>query len=71
MPSALSLWLLTGDVAKALDLSAENVRRLHRIGRLRAAMTANGTRIFERAEVERLKAERAASQQRQSPRTCK
>ena len=50
--------LTTTDVARVLNLSPEMVRFLERTGRLLARKTAGGVRIFERAEVERVLAER-------------
>jgi len=49
--------LLSGpDVAKTLGLSEQTVSRLARQGRIRAAITtSSGWRLFENAELERLK----------------
>ena len=52
--------LLTGDVARCLDVSAETVRFWHRVGMLPALKTARGVRLFDRRDVERLAGERAA-----------
>jgi DNA-binding transcriptional MerR regulator len=52
--------LLTGDVARLLDVSAETVRFWHRIGRLSALQTERGVRLFHRCDVERLAREREA-----------
>ena len=57
-----ALWLLTGDVARILDVSAETVRFWERIGRLPALKTERGIRIFNRDDVERLAHERQATE---------
>jgi excisionase family DNA binding protein len=46
--------LLTADAAKLLDLTPDAVRRLERRGELHAQRTEGGTRLFDRADVERL-----------------
>lgn len=50
--------LLTSDAARILNISADAVRRLERLGQLTAMRTAGGTRLFDRTEVERLARER-------------
>jgi excisionase family DNA binding protein len=52
--------LLTSEVARILDVSAETVRLWERQGRLRAAKTSGGVRLFDRRDVEQLARERAA-----------
>ena len=48
------------DAARILGLSSDMVRLLAREGRLKAAVqTVRGVRLFRRADVERLAAERA------------
>ena len=49
----------TGDVAKALNMSDDNVRILERKGILTAQRTTSGNRLFDSDEVKRVKAERA------------
>jgi excisionase family DNA binding protein len=49
---------LTGDVAKILGCSPSRVAQLARTGRLRHLSTPGGVRLFRRADVARLKAER-------------
>lgn len=58
MDGATDLWLLTGDVARILEVSAETVRHLNRIGRLPALKTERGVRLFDRRDVERVARER-------------
>ena len=50
--------LQTKDVGKLLDVTPGRVRQLETEGVLRAEKTASGTRIFDKAEVERVKKER-------------
>jgi len=50
----------TLQVARYLNCSAENVRRLERKGDLRATRTETGTRIFRPEQVERYAREREA-----------
>ncbi len=52
--------LLTGDVARLLDVSPETVRFWERTGSLTATKTQRGTRIFKYQDVMRLAAEREA-----------
>jgi excisionase family DNA binding protein len=58
--------LLTSEVARILDVSAETVRLWERNGRLRAQKTEKGVRLFDRADVvalaERLAREREGQQ---------
>ena len=51
--------LMTSDVSRQLLVSGQRVIQLNREGKLPAIRTANGTRLFRRSDVERLKAERA------------
>lgn len=58
--------ITTSESARILDCGTENVRRLARAGHLQIAATVgHGQRLFERAEVERLAAQRS----RRSPMT--
>ena len=45
--------LLTRDVARLLDVSAERVRQLAREGRLESIRTSDGTRLYDRASIEK------------------
>lgn len=51
-------FLMTSDVARELKVSAQRVIQLDHEGKLRAIRAANGTRLFRREDIERLKAER-------------
>jgi len=51
--------MLTGAVARALGISSESVRRLEAAGKLKADRI-EGLRVYDRGQVERLKAQRAA-----------
>jgi excisionase family DNA binding protein len=51
--------MTTGEAARVLGLSTDMVRWLEREGRLPAQRTTNGLRLFRRADVEKLVAERA------------
>lgn len=51
--------LLTGQVAKILDLSPEMVRVLERRGKLAALKTVGGVRLYDLGDVERLREQRA------------
>lgn len=53
-------FLLTGDVARILQVSAETVRLWERIGRLHALKTDRGVRLFDRRDVEALASARRA-----------
>lgn len=56
--------ILTHEAARILAVSSDTVRRWERTGRLPAVKTSGGVRVFDRADVERLAAERGhASQQ--------
>ncbi len=46
-----------GEVAERLGYSASNIRRLDRVGELRAAVRISGRRIFRLDEVERFQRE--------------
>jgi excisionase family DNA binding protein len=50
--------LTVGDVAKVAAVSCSLVRWWDRSGKLPAIRTAGGVRLFDRADVERLAAER-------------
>lgn len=50
--------LLTSDAARVLNVSADEVRRLERTGRLKALRSRGGVRLFSESDVARLKAER-------------
>lgn len=52
--------LLTGDVARILEVSPDTVRLWERQGRLPALRTVRGVRLFDRRDVERLATERRA-----------
>jgi len=52
--------LLTGQVARILDISPESVRLWERSGRLPALKTEKGVRLFDRRDVEAFKREREA-----------
>lgn len=49
-----------GDVARALGVSVETIRRWDRDGQIKSTRTPGGQRRFTRAEVERVKAGAAA-----------
>jgi excisionase family DNA binding protein len=51
-------FMLTGDAARRLALSAERVRQLERAGLLRAVKTVGGVRLYRREAVEALAAQR-------------
>ncbi len=55
--------MITGEVARRFNCSAENVRRWERQGKLKAEKTATGQRIFNSEEVERFAKEREARRQ--------
>ena len=50
--------LMTDDAAKALGVSAARVRQLENEGKLPAARTVRGTRVFCASDVEKLAKER-------------
>ena len=52
-------YLLTSDVARVFDVSGETVRQWERSGRLPAARTTGGVRLFAGRDVLRLQQERA------------
>lgn len=56
--------LMTSGVARELELSGRMVIELERSGKLPAIKTANGTRLFRRADVEQLKRQRQEARQR-------
>jgi len=51
-------FLQTKDAAKLLDLSADMIRKMERTGAIKAHRTEGNNRVFDRSEVERVKAER-------------
>jgi DNA-binding transcriptional MerR regulator len=53
--------LTPGDAGRILDLSADGVNYQSRVGRLPCIRTQGGRRLFLRADVERLAAQRAAA----------
>jgi excisionase family DNA binding protein len=55
--------LTTGDVAKRLKCSPDNVRRLEREGKLHAEKLSSGQRLFTSAEVDRIETERAQAKE--------
>ena len=57
-------WVLTGGAGRILGCGPDEVRRLERVGILPAVRTSDGVRLFRRADVERVKAERAAVRRR-------
>ena len=56
--------LLTKGAGDVLNLSADMVRKLERQGKLKAERTADGTRLFDPKDVDKLAKERAAKQKR-------
>ena len=50
--------LQTKDAAKLLNVSGDRVRQLEREGVIHADKTASGTRLFDKAEIERVRKER-------------
>jgi DNA-binding transcriptional MerR regulator len=50
--------ILSSETARLLDVSIATVHQWERTGRLFALKTSNGTRLFNRDDVLRLKAER-------------
>jgi len=55
--------LLTGDVARTLQVSVDLVRYYERSGVLRANRSQGGVRLFDAAEVKRFQRERIAKTQ--------
>jgi excisionase family DNA binding protein len=51
--------LTTSDAARQLGIAANTLRVWERTGRLPAIRTASGVRLFARADVDRIAAERA------------
>jgi excisionase family DNA binding protein len=47
--------ILTSEAARLLGISAQSVRQWERTGRLRAAKTAGGVRLFSRSDVEQMR----------------
>lgn len=60
-------FVLTGDVARICDVSAQTVRSWEASGRLRAIRTARGVRLFDRSDVDELKQQRAARRPHAGP----
>jgi excisionase family DNA binding protein len=58
--------LTTGIAARVLKCSETHIRDLERRGILPAVKTSNGIRLFNRADIERLAAERAQRLDRRS-----
>ena len=56
----LTVLLVSGDAAKALGCSVQAVRKMEERGILRCQRTAGGFRLFDAAEVERVKVLRDA-----------
>jgi excisionase family DNA binding protein len=56
--------MTTSEAARLLRISESSVRALERAGRLPAQRTESGQRIFSRADVERVAAQRAATERR-------
>jgi excisionase family DNA binding protein len=54
--------LTTGEAAKRLDLSPDSVRRLEREGALHAIKVGKGHRLFNQADVEKLRAKRTKNE---------
>lgn len=52
--------LMSGDVARLLNISSDRVRQLERAGKLKARRTARGQRIFRASEVDEFLKERLA-----------
>jgi DNA-binding transcriptional MerR regulator len=64
MKSGGDLLLQSGEAARVLEVSPEQVRRFVRLGQLRpAARTTHGLLLFTAVEIERLRAERAERRQ--------
>lgn len=57
-------YLLTGDVARLLNVSAEMVRHWERSGKLFAQKTARGVRLFDPDAVERFAMEREKTEEK-------
>jgi excisionase family DNA binding protein len=58
--------LTTTEVARRLACSPDNVRRLEREGKLPAAKTSTGQRLFESDVVDRLVAERLQAKEQRA-----
>lgn len=54
--------LMTSQVARILGVSSETVRQMTRDGRLKAAKTANGDRLYEPRVVNALTVDRAVEE---------
>jgi DNA-binding transcriptional MerR regulator len=55
---AVTVPLLTSEVARILDVSPETVRLWERLGRLPALKTKHGVRLFDQRDVEQFARER-------------
>lgn len=55
--------LTTRDAARVFDVAPDTIRSWERIGKLPATRTESGLRVFSRADVERVAAERAERRQ--------
>ncbi len=60
MAVAMDEMLMTADAARVLDVTPAMIRLLERQGKLKAVRTMSGVRLFPRAEVMRVRAERDA-----------
>lgn len=56
------VWITVGGAARILERSTDRVRQLADEGVLPCVRTASGLRLFERAAVERLAAQRAKTE---------
>ena len=57
------VYLTPADVARLCGVTPAAVRKWERLGRLRCIRTAGGARLFERADVEALRAARQSPDQ--------
>ena len=65
VPTDVSTELLsTSYVARELNYSEGNIRRLADIGVLKCERSSNGQRLFRRSEIEKLRASRPAAESR-------
>jgi excisionase family DNA binding protein len=63
METRMPDYMTVGETAKVCDVAADTVRWWDRTGRLKAARTSSGVRLFARRDVEAYAAERARRQQ--------
>lgn len=66
-----SEFMTTGEAASLLRASPDMMRALHRSGQLPAQLTVTGRRLFRRADVERLAAQRAKANRKRARRKRK